>query len=152
MEKKIYSKPMMTAEAFEPQEYCTACWLVSLHCQGESASQGQIPRYVYDTNNTLLGDLHDSKQYGGKHHAHDITVELRTEDDITPNPDNISYIIGATASESGNSVGDLQLAWATGSNGHNTFNGWAWFASVDNGVHFSEVPVIERYYQRPNHS
>ena len=28
MEKKKYSKPVVVAERFEPQEYCVACWYV----------------------------------------------------------------------------------------------------------------------------
>lgn len=28
MEKKKYSKPVVVAERFEPQEYCVVCWIV----------------------------------------------------------------------------------------------------------------------------
>ena len=28
MEKKKYSKPVVVAERFEPQEYCVTCWIV----------------------------------------------------------------------------------------------------------------------------
>ncbi len=34
MEKKTYSKPLMAAQRFEPQEYCHSCWLVMCNYRG----------------------------------------------------------------------------------------------------------------------
>ncbi len=48
MEKKSYSKPIMTAEAFEPQEHIAACWVCHLQCDGfPLAPNGQYQDHIF---------------------------------------------------------------------------------------------------------
>lgn len=148
MEKKIYSKPVLTAETFEPQEYCATCWLVTLRCQGESDSQGNYPRYVYNASGQQIGDLHDSGNYGGKHYAHETVVDLRCEDGVIPTVENVEDIIASSET----TVGDYQITRARSTNNHYWYDGWSWYTPDVPGVHFAEVPVITRYDARPNHS
>ncbi|MBP3829093.1 MAG: hypothetical protein ILA06_02145 [Bacteroidaceae bacterium] len=145
MEKKIYSKPVLTAEAFEPQEYCSACWYVTIHCQGVSPSQGHLPRYIYDaTGTTQIGNMMDNK-----HEGHDMTVHLRLEDGVTPTIDNVDQIISASDPAD---INDFQISRARSTSGQEWFDGWAWWGGNIEGIHFAEVPVISRDDSRPNHS
>lgn len=106
MEKKIYSKPVLTAEAFEPQEYIAGCykWKLDLVCTGGSTSGDH---YVF--NNTDPTNAENPAVGQVTHAGHnDTTLWATTEDD---NPPSGQYLLDILAT-----VGEFPGAMANDKN------------------------------------
>lgn len=144
MEKKSYSKPIMTAEAFEPQEYCDVCWIASVTCLGESSSQGQNLRYISFPPSGTEYDMH----WHG-HTAHDVIYYLRMPDGVTPTVADIENVIEIETE--GQNINDIELAHGRSSSSHQAYEGWGWLNS-DGHVHFTYDPEFQLFSPRPNHS
>lgn len=148
MEKKSYSKPVLMAERFEPQEFCNSCWEITLHCVGMSGTQGHEISDVYPWGTTnkdphaVIGNVH----YNG-HTAHDTPIiEIRIEGDAGFNPDliNTYEIVG------GNELHE-EVGVGAGHSGQEFFPGYYWFTG-NNNIHFAESINYALSQTRPNHS
>ena len=150
MEKKIYSKPVLTAEAFEPQDYCNACYIATVQCIGESSSQGHNIRYITFPPDTREYDMHWSG-----HTEHPVTYHLQLPDGLIPTADNFAsltdYIIKVEDPVYSSASGDnIEVAHGRSSSGHEQYDGWGWL--VGGKVHFTYDPTFRFMESQPNHS
>lgn len=139
--------PNLDVQVFTPQEYVAACWEVTLHCEGQSPSQGwEISNvYPWGTTNkqgaTSLGTLAS----GQSHVAHDTPIiYIRTPDD-TFNPDLMD-----TYENLGGYQVDTAVGEATGRNGKQWVHGFYWHEGGQ--IHFATALNRQISPMRPNHS
>lgn len=152
MEKRIekWESLRLEAQQFMPQEYCETCWIATVKCIGESASQGHFIRYI-----TFPPDTHEYDMHWNGHTEHPVTYHLRLPDDVTPTSDNFvnltDYIIAVYDPQYSSTTGDnIEIAHGRSSSNHEQFDGWGWL--VGGNVHFTYDPEFQMYQQSPNHS
>lgn len=145
----------LEVQKFMPKEYCvTTCWIATIVCQGASASQGQLPRYVY-VNGVYEGAL-DTNYNGGKHGVHTQVVTFRTQDGATPTVDDLVQTGDLTFSlaySSSDVTGNPPVPKTSATE----FTGWSWYEGGGIGgdssnIHFAQMPEVQPYTERPNHS
>ena len=148
--KEKWTCPNMDVQVFTPQNYCSSCWIATVQCVGESASQGHYIRYI-----TFPPDTHEYDMHWNGHTAHPVTYYLSVPDDLDPRGKDITsltqYIIAVYDPQSSVTTGDdIEIAHGRSSSGHEQFDGWGWL--VGGNVHFTYDPTFEFYSPRPNHS
>ena len=148
--KKNYSRPAMVMETFVPNHYCDACWVATVECIGESASQGHFIRYI-----TFPPDTHEYDIHWNGHTNHPVTYYLRVPDGLDPTTKDITeltqYIIAVDDPQSASTTGDnIEIAHGRSSSGHEQYDGWGWL--VGGNVHFTYDPTFRFMESQPNHS
>lgn len=137
----------LEAQKFNPIEYCVACWEITLHCEGQSPSQGwEISNiYPWGTQHKQDADPLGTLASGQSHVGHDTPIiYVRTPTDVfDPDLMNTYENLGGYTIET--AVGE-----ATGRNGKEWVHGFYW--NEGGQIHFATAVNRQISPMRPNHS